>query len=420
MGRTYRSRNKKKRQQIFVHSEETNEYIINLKRWMIQRGWENISDLVLANFSTTERGLYSKRKIAENDRIISIPLKLMITFGTIASTSYMLELFNPEDGKLTIHELISIFIVLEHHKNDYSYWKHYFKSLPRRVQIPWICSDDELKLFPSYLQPYVQYRRFKLENSWQNVLNLTNNNWRCSCCKQDGFTLITKEIFEWAYVIVNTRGVYINPNFYQVPNNWPILSDEPNIALCPFLDMFNHSDLANTVASVVNDNYELISLTNYDKYEQIFISYGCHDNLKLFCEYGFFIPGNKLDNVQLNIKNLFNLKLIKLDRRQYNYAKEKAFTEDLFVDFSGPSFNFKGLLFISFNTDYHVWNEVIFNENYSVDDRKKMYEICVLLLEKNLKELTLEMESFENRKSFVSADIFESVSAFTKCRLDFV
>ena len=41
--------------------------------------------------------------------------------------------------------------------------------------------------------------------------------------------------------------------------------------------------------------YEIKTFDRYRKHDQVFISYGQHDNHKLFIEYGFCIPDNDND-----------------------------------------------------------------------------------------------------------------------------
>lgn len=40
------------------------------------------------------------------------------------------------------------------------------------------------------------------------------------------------------------------------------------------------------------DSYEIITYNSYQKYDEVFISYGSHDNVMLLTEYGFCIRRN--------------------------------------------------------------------------------------------------------------------------------
>ncbi len=47
--------------------------------------------------------------------------------------------------------------------------------------------------------------------------------------------------------------------------------------------------------------YEIHTQTAYSKYQQIFICYGPHDNEKLLLEYGFMLPQNPHNVLQVNM-----------------------------------------------------------------------------------------------------------------------
>lgn len=47
--------------------------------------------------------------------------------------------------------------------------------------------------------------------------------------------------------------------------------------------------------------YQIITYDSYNKYEQVFISYGAHDNRFLLLEYGFCISGNTNNFVNFTI-----------------------------------------------------------------------------------------------------------------------
>jgi hypothetical protein len=46
--------------------------------------------------------------------------------------------------------------------------------------------------------------------------------------------------------------------------------------------------------------YEIRTLKKYKKYDQVFISYGCHDSYHLLVEYGFTLPDNPNDAVAMD------------------------------------------------------------------------------------------------------------------------
>ncbi|RPB01435.1 SET domain-containing protein [Choiromyces venosus 120613-1] len=96
------------------------------------------------------------------------------------------------------------------------------------------------------------------------------------------------KITRWTkfYVLVNTRTLFYKPPL-------PAYTDLPRedcMALCPFIDYFNHSD-----DGVLPPSPTIPPQT------QLFVTYGCHSNDFLLIEYGFTLPlaKNKWDEVSI-------------------------------------------------------------------------------------------------------------------------
>lgn len=70
--------------------------------------------------------------------------------------------------------------------------------------------------------------------------------------------------------------------------------------------MFNHSNSAEVEINIDSRHglYILKSLTPYQKYDQVFIKYGSHSNLKLLLEYGFILPNNVNDFVEFSFNEI--------------------------------------------------------------------------------------------------------------------
>jgi hypothetical protein len=119
--------------------------------------------------------------------------------------------------------------------------------------------------------------------------------------------------FSWAWFAVNTRAVYFE-NRDDVTAGANFSKSENNLALAPFLDMFNHSSdvtvkVGMTGSSEFPEGVYQIRSTNrrYKKYDQVFINYGAHDNLKLCLEYGFVLEQNSNDLVPFSLEEIIQL-----------------------------------------------------------------------------------------------------------------
>ncbi|CAB3380945.1 Hypothetical predicted protein [Cloeon dipterum] len=114
--------------------------------------------------------------------------------------------------------------------------------------------------------------------------------------------------FLWAWFAVNTRAVYVEPSQDK------ICKDKDNIALAPFLDLLNHSPhIEPNKVGWNGDFYQIKASKSFKKHDQVYISYGAHDNLTLCLEYGFIVAKNSHDRVIFSKEDI--LKVLQPDRK---------------------------------------------------------------------------------------------------------
>lgn len=429
MGRTKRKRTRNKINSRNAYLDRDSS-IVELKRWMKVHGWDNSTSLKFSLFEQTGRGLTSSKNLAPSDRLIEIPYELMISYTTLKDF-FANNLVLPSNFKqLKIQDALSIFLVIERHKGYHSKWKPYIDSLPQDTpSLPWMCSEKEFNTLPAELRPKVQDKRDSFKSSWQRSKESINPFWQCECCKTPGHRVLSGNLFTWAYVMVNTRAVYVDPDIAlelsrdSVNNLSFSLSDDPCMALCPFLDMFNHSykSVTNATLEKVNGRwmYKLITLTSAEKYKEIFISYGSHDNDKLLCEYGFFIPNNVLDVLRVNFDQVLKCAKVNLNDRQYKFIRDRQFDKDLYLNADGLSFNLKGALFVILNCDLMNWCLNIFSENYSKKDLSFMYCIANNLVKCKIDECSSEL-TILNSYCSDSSEAFKNVVSYFKYKIEFM
>ncbi|CAH1973731.1 unnamed protein product [Acanthoscelides obtectus] len=369
MGRTKRRR--RHRPEVSKSLENTTD-CVQLRQWLAQHGWKNETRLQLRSFAQTGRGICSRRAINANDVLISIPNQLMITFNSIQTClmSHIALLREP----LKIQELLAVFLMMEV-TNIESSWKEYIGSLPKELPaLPWLATEDEVSLYPDEMQKISRKCHENYRNGLKRAKKLLSD------------ALFDEELFKWGYVLVNTRAVYVDPNQLGIEEGFSsVLLDTPNMALCPFLDMFNHDFNANTEAALNNQDgqlvYQLKTLSGYRKYDQIFISYGPHNNMKLLMEYGFFIPGNVYDVVQFEMAAVLKVLGVQIDQRQYKFIKEHFLDSKLYIGYDMLSFNLKALIFVSLNGDCKNISEVVFGDKYSEEFLLRLKPIVNELLD---------------------------------------
>lgn len=399
MGRTKRKRNRNKRSTT-DKSLDNEHAIISLLKWMKSQHWKNQNCLRLREFEITGRGVFSTKNFAPGDSLIQVPYKLLITFNTIHESA-LLDVLN-EKAKLKIQDFLILFLILERIKGYDSKWHAYIESLPQEP--PWLplkLSERDVEVLNEDIRDAIRRSRCNAEESWKRLRKSINPSGYERC-------VLDVNSFTWAFTMVNTRAVYVDPQIIHDLSEIPdrdlrrFLSDEPCMALCPFLDMFNHSSDAKTAAELksAGDNgwfYELRTLSGYKKYEQIFISYGSHDNLKLLCEYGFFIPwGNRLDSIKFDTNEVLNVLEKQISSRQMRFLLERKLNNDLYFAFEGISFNLKAFLYFLLQTDINIWTTCVFNENYSKEALDNFQMFVTKLLQNKLQNVQNSLLSVQN------------------------
>lgn len=403
MGRTKRrrSRNRELHRSRNLGCEDG---IISLSKWMKLLSWKNETYLRLRQFETTGRGVFSIKSFASNDVLIEVPYELLITFSTLQKSDFLDTLILNETSKLKFQDLLILFLIVEKFKGLHSAWHPYINSLPHEpTWLPLRLPQKRLKMLSTYIRQKIDCCRWNFEECWTRLRKSIN------CCSGYGRCVSDVNSFTWAYTMVNTRAVYVNPRIIHELSGFPdkdlrrFLSDEPCMALCPFLDMFNHGCDAGTVAELKMGSrgwfYELRTLCGYKKYEQVFISYGSHDNITLLCEYGFFIPWNQLDTARFDLKQVLNILGKQISSRHNKLLLERRLDQDLCIGFAGISFNLKAVLYSLLQNDLKIWTTCVFSDTYPMEALVDLTIFAEELVRHEIrctKESLLEMQSNED------------------------
>lgn len=427
MGRTKRLRIVKKSKTIVKHLNHE-QSTIDFFKWMTSDGWVDLTKFRIAEFPDTGRGVLSLKPVKENDVLIEIPLNLMITYKTLEENALFKSVIKNCCTLLSIHELLGIFVVIEQHIGAKSEWYNYIKYLPdlNEIHLPWFCSNDEVKLIPEDLKMSVEECRNNIEESWLHVSTILKSYLYCQHCSANFSNILTHSSYKWAYTVVNTRAVYIDPVEIKKMAGVSlekIISDQPTMALCPFLDMFNHHSKVSVKAILKpNENvpkYCLITENKFNKYEEIFISYGAHDNKKLLTQYGFIIPDNKFDCVEFHLKEVITVCKINTTSRQYKFLCEHNFNNDIYVNSSKFSFNMNAVLFVLSHKNDLDWSMRVYTAVYTKEQLKLMYGLAEILLKWKLREYEKELENINLKINSYSSNFIICVN-YLKNRIEFI
>lgn len=404
MGRTSRKRRQKRKLYIKESAEsEEDSSLVHLKSWLLTKNCLSIHDLVPFNFFVTGRGLKTLKDVKPNDVLIELPYEILITTSVLSQSNISI-LFS-ETEYYSAQCLLSIFILYESHLGKDSKWYHYINSLPKILTNPDFCTRKEKNLLPKFIIDHM-CESHKVQSDFQLLIRSVNNldlkKTDCPHCHLRLREIITFEKYKWAYYIVNTRAVYIDTNQIETNKNVAInIKYQNNLALAPFLDLFNHNTCSITRASVItsksgNKFYQITTMDTFRAGSQVFINYGAHNNLKLYVHYGFIIPNNPLDEISFDINDIkacFNVSKSKLDYiASNNLQNNMAYTR------KGLNYNAMFTLFVvSTNLkSKDQWSIKIYGNSLTSEDVVSIRNVARTILTLKLNELR---NYFTNMKS---------------------
>ncbi|URD84029.1 SET domain containing 6 [Musa troglodytarum] len=244
---------------------ELNEESDKFLRWLRQKAGSEISSVLSLGNSIYGRSLFASKNIKSGECILKVPYIAQITSENI---SREIKLLLPRDI-----ENVS--------RLAYSGWATYVNSLPSIDEmhnaIFW--SKDELELVRDsaiYQETINLQAHIKKEYS---VLGPVLEQFPYD------FGDVHLMDFMHAYALVTSRA-------------W---DTSKGVSLIPFADFLNHDGTCDAVllSDVHEEISEVIADRDYAVGEQVMIRYGKFSNATLLLDFGFTLPYNKYDQVQL-------------------------------------------------------------------------------------------------------------------------
>ncbi|XP_033095259.1 SET domain-containing protein 4-like, partial [Anneissia japonica] len=174
----------------------------------------------------------AKRSFKPGDTIVKVPPCLLITTTTVLRSD-----IGPvikQHPELTPRQMLCIFLLIERHKGRLSFWSPYISQLPDTYTTPSYFTDEELNSLPQHLHQKSLFQIETVNDEFQKVKTFSE------CLKSldlHYIRLFTLEAFRWAWFVINTRSVYMDPDVSQ----WKNSHEVDSYALAPFLDLLNHS-----------------------------------------------------------------------------------------------------------------------------------------------------------------------------------
>ncbi|KAJ9048214.1 SET domain-containing protein 4, variant 2 [Entomophthora muscae] len=262
----------------------------------------------------TGRGMKAVVEIKPGDNILKIPSSLLISWPVIVKRHNLEAIPYALKPSLPSHLLLTMYIITQLSLSEKSWCFPYIATLPEAfptLELLYLNRSNCISMLTSPAKEKVLIQQEKIKREFQ-ALKLFVQKYpqlleKIGCKPPSQFTpdsfhigglCVTIENFLWAWLVVNTRSIYLNDP--KAPVNFAGLAP---IALVPYLDLLNH--LPQTKVVDVYDSksgiFTFVSGQRYQPGEQVFITYGAHDNIALMIEYGFVIPTNPYDYACIDV-----------------------------------------------------------------------------------------------------------------------
>ncbi|KAL4894164.1 SET domain-containing protein [Aspergillus ambiguus] len=275
-------------------------------KWALSQGIE-MNGVSPARFPGRGLGMIATRDIEADEAIVVVPLKAMLTIEHLPAS--FTDKFPPGTP---VHAVLAAFFSNGDPEDlsEYDLWQ---KTWPTRQDFQdsmpvlwpqWLRGSDPQSPRATFLPPSISgawntitkresvleyesshqnllpQQQKRLQQAWDSIVAVFPNTDRGSF------------IYHW--LIVNTRSFY-----YLMPGQERPDDRNDAMAMLPFADYFNHSDVACNV-KFDGEKYVFRAIKHYDEGEEIYMSYGHHPNDFLLTEYGFYLDENESEVIYLD------------------------------------------------------------------------------------------------------------------------
>lgn len=263
-------------------------------------------------------GLYSQEAIPEGRKLLELPASALLNKKTVA------KFYSARVRNLSSYQLLSLHLALHRRtkSGDGERFLDFLAILPTTFEgmsLYWAQgSDSELarvtRQWLALSSAAVQKATTSVEIRFLNDWKVTRNAWKAEGTGQ----ALEKADFLWGWCCVNSRCLYCPLGLKPEPDNFtlaPIFDLANHQPTSPFLFRLEnrclvlYSSLAHGITNDEQDarlralfesNSDIGDRTSVVKAgQEIYLPYGQHDNATLLAEYGFVLPVNKADHVDL-------------------------------------------------------------------------------------------------------------------------
>ena len=279
-----------------------NVYIYNKSTW-----GRPPHPCIVSNETTDEgipngKGLLAFKNIQQGEKIIEIPMDLVLS-----KEHPMNKMALNEIDQMNEYDSMAIFLIQQRAVGDKSFWKTYFETLPSEKDLDiffrWSIFDSFF-LKGSKINFSLLYLREKIRSQFFRINNIVFEKNPILYPK----TVFNIESWEWALSLLFSRSIF--------------LSKSQELTMVPYADFLNHNPFSTSYIDAkeipFSDFLEIAMYSDkpYNKFDQVFTTYGPKTNLELLLLYGFILERNPFDSTEIRVS---------LSRKDALYEKKKYF-----------------------------------------------------------------------------------------------
>ncbi|KAL2555650.1 SET domain-containing protein [Forsythia ovata] len=254
--------------------EECDDFLM----WLEHKAGTKISSVLSIGKSAYGRSLYASKYIRTWDCILKVPYSAQLSKDDLLPD--IASLLGSEVGNVA---KVALLILYEQKLGQNSEWFPYISRLPQPVDMHSVIlwGDDELEMIlPSALYEETTRQKAQIEKDFWAVK-----------VAFDHFPHVFRDVklqdFTYAYALVTSRA-------------W---ESSKGVSMIPFADFLNHGGTSQScvLSDEGKQHSEVIADRDYAPGDQVLIRYGKFSNATLLLDFGFTLPHNIYDQVQIEL-----------------------------------------------------------------------------------------------------------------------
>ncbi|VUC21996.1 unnamed protein product [Clonostachys rosea] len=279
--------------------------------WLKKSGAVGLSDLDLADFPETGRGVKAQRPFKAGERILTIPANCIWTAKAAYADPILGPVLQSVQPPLSVEDILALYILFVRSRVDdpaYAERQTHVAMLPSEHTLSMFFTDEELRVCAgSSLYTLTTHLRGRVGDDYKKLLT------RLFMRHRDLFPLdkFSFQDYKWALSSVWSRSM-----------DFTIAKGNSVRLMAPFADMLNHASDAKQCHAYdpSTGDLSILACRDYQAGDQVFIHYGNIANGRLLRLYGFVLPDNPNDNYELVLQTSSMAPLYEQKQRLWKLA----------------------------------------------------------------------------------------------------